>query len=53
MKFLKGLGLFIALIPAFIIAICTVIMITSITLECVTGYDLIRETIRPFFQSLR
>jgi len=35
------------------IGVCIFILVFSMTLDCVTGFDLIREVIRPFFEHLR
>jgi len=35
------------------IGICVFLMLFSMVVDCVTGFDLIREVIRPFFEHLR
>ncbi len=40
----------IATVPVLIIGLCVFIGVLSMSVEAITGYDLIHETIRPAFR---
>lgn len=50
MEFLKNLAILLFFgLPVVIITVCLVLMVLSMSVEAITGIDLIREHIRPFF----
>lgn len=48
-EILQDIGMLILAMPIFIIILCIFLMIFSAVLDAVTGIDIIRNYIRPFF----
>jgi hypothetical protein len=46
---LKNIGALLVLIPVFVIGLSISMMVLSMSVECVTGRDILREYIRPLF----